>query len=574
MGGSHRFCSRGFVVLAAATGLACSSESSRATDAGAGGFPAGDSSTGANGGIAGTGAAASTGGSTAGGTDGGGAGGTGAGGGSGGTGGASGPCTTDAMCDDGIFCNGTESCTSSACQSGPSPCAGQVCDESGDVCQASTGAVITLDVATKYQTMTGWEATAQAGQDPIDTGGANFAAFKDEVFDRAVELGINRLRVEIRSGAENTTDHWSQLQAGTITTAQWKPLRYPIVNDDADAFHIEPTGFHFSQLDSVVNLIVLPMKQRVEALGEKLFINVNYVSFLAAAASLHASDPEEYAEFALATVQHLDTTFGIVPDTWEVILEPDNVTVWTGPTIGAAIARTAARFASSGYGSIKFVAPSNTNMTNAVTYFDQLIQVTGVAGTLSELSYHRYGGVSTASLQAIGQRAATYGIGTSMLEHIGSGVDDLYADLTTGMNSAWQQFTLAYPGTAVDDGGKYFGVENPTTLTPTVVMMSRTRLLRQYFKFVRAGAVRFGATSTSGTFQPVAFTNVGGSVVVPVKASAAGSFDVDGLPAGTYGIKYTTATDYDMNLPDQTVFSGQRLSTSIPAAGVVTIYGK
>ncbi len=39
-----------------------------------------------------------------------------------------------------------------------------------------------------------------------------------------------------------------------------------------------------------------------------------------------------------------------------------------------------------------------------------------------------------------------------MLEHIGSGTDDLYKDLTVGNVSRWQQFTLAFPSTA-DNGG-------------------------------------------------------------------------------------------------------------------------
>ncbi|MCP4593903.1 MAG: hypothetical protein GY842_24475, partial [bacterium] len=37
-------------------------------------------------------------------------------------------------CDDGLFCNGAETCVGGACTPGSDPCPGQSCDESGDVC--------------------------------------------------------------------------------------------------------------------------------------------------------------------------------------------------------------------------------------------------------------------------------------------------------------------------------------------------------------------------------------------------------------------------------------------------------
>ncbi|MBI1825865.1 MAG: IPTL-CTERM sorting domain-containing protein [Planctomycetes bacterium] len=41
----------------------------------------------------------------------------------------------DAICDDGLFCNGAETCTAAGCQSGEPPCAiGETCDENADTC--------------------------------------------------------------------------------------------------------------------------------------------------------------------------------------------------------------------------------------------------------------------------------------------------------------------------------------------------------------------------------------------------------------------------------------------------------
>jgi subtilisin family serine protease len=43
-------------------------------------------------------------------------------------------CTVDADCDDGLFCNGAETCVGGNCVPGTDPCPGQACDEANDVC--------------------------------------------------------------------------------------------------------------------------------------------------------------------------------------------------------------------------------------------------------------------------------------------------------------------------------------------------------------------------------------------------------------------------------------------------------
>jgi len=54
-------------------------------------------------------------------------------------------CTINADCDDGLFCNGAETCNAGSCQAGSDPCPGQGCDEatdsctSGGACSHSTG---------------------------------------------------------------------------------------------------------------------------------------------------------------------------------------------------------------------------------------------------------------------------------------------------------------------------------------------------------------------------------------------------------------------------------------------------
>lgn len=427
---------------------------------------------------------------------------------------------------------------------------------------------ITLDPSTRYQTMTGWEATAEGGQ--LDV--ASYSSYRDKLLDLGVNtLGINRLRVEVKSGAENPVDTWAQYQAGALSDSAWRCQRYATINDNSDPTVVNPAGFHFSELDATMNRLVLPMKALMDARGEHLYINVEYVAFAKQCANTpyaHYNNPAEYAEFVLETYQHLKSTFNITPDSWEVILEPDNTGgLWDGTMIGRAIAAAGDRLKAAGF-TPHFVAPSTMNMSTAVTFIDAMMAVPGAQQYVKELSYHRYAGVSNDALAAIAARAKQYGMQTAMLEHIGSDYNDLYADLVTGQNSAWQQFTLGYPGS--DGGGAYFIVG--TGASPSITMGSRTAYLMQYFHYIRSGAVRIGTSAATDAVAPVAFINTNGGYVVVTRTTGAVTFRINGLPAGSYGISYTVGSATGAQLPAVTLSKGQGVDVAMPAAGVVTVY--
>jgi hypothetical protein len=131
-----------------------------------------------------------------------------------------------------------------------------------------------------------------------------------------------------------------------------------------------------------------------------------------------------------------------------------------------------------------------------------------------------------------------------------------------GRNSAWQQETIR----------GFFDIDDSIPNNPVVSIDDGSKFTRQYYRFVRRGAVRIRATSDSDTFDPVAFINANSRYVVVVKANTGGNFTLDGLPSGAYGIKYTTASEYDVDLPDQSISTGEYVSTNIPNAGVLTVY--
>ncbi|MBL0169307.1 MAG: hypothetical protein IPP90_01085 [Gemmatimonadaceae bacterium] len=296
--------------------------------------------------------------------------------------------------------------------------------------------------------------------------------------------------------------------------------------------------------------------------GERLYVNLCYVAFVNSSNGYVHEDPAEYAELMVAAFQHLRDKYQLTPDAVEMILEPDNSSMWRGTLIGRAMVATASRLAAAGFHP-EFIGPSNTSMANAIEYFDDMIQVPGVPALLKELSYHRYRGVSDGNSVT----CALIRHRTAMLEHINSDVEDLYKDLTIANASGWEQFALAFATS--DDGAQYYTWNNGAPV------LSRTaRYLRQYFRYVRRGAVRVGARSDSSTVRPVAFQNTNGSMAIVMHLARGGELAVRGLPSGSYGASLTSDAQTGQELGVFSASATGEVRFSAPFAGVVTLYRK
>lgn len=420
---------------------------------------------------------------------------------------------------------------------------------------------ITVNPSVTYQTMVGWEASAQAGQDYPD-----WNLYKNSLMDQAVADGINRLRLAVTHNVEASTPNFN----GSV-------------NDNNDPHVINPAGFQWGNTNGVDGDIEVAnlMRTRLAARGETLYVNAIYVDFRSAYTFDHHTNPEEYAELMEALFLRT-ATYGWVPDSIEVLLEADaisNIKWWksdtatpSGAKLAAVIIATRNRLAAHGWFP-KFIAPGTTNCDMADVFFNAMKAANpAIVPLMSELSYHRYGGGAGCTQAMVDQNRAVAeanGIALSMLERIGATYHTLHTDLKLNNNVAWQQFALGYDSAITGDDGSVYYLVNHTTHAVTIA--SRTKFLRQYFKFIRRGAIRIDATSTNPALDPVAFINSDGKWVVVVKATAGATFTIPNLPAATYGIKYTTGAQYDIDFPDQT---GTQVITTIPAAGVITIYGR
>lgn len=421
---------------------------------------------------------------------------------------------------------------------------------------------ISVDPTQRYQTILGWEGTMEIGS---PQSASLMASYQDELFDRVVqELGLNRIRLSVRSGAQNSTDWFDRWVKNQIPYEEWRARRYEI--------HPQRV-YHFTELDFWAEHSVEPFRRRLQARGERLYVSLCYVNFEKQVPNQvyhHWDHPEAYGAFMAAAFRHLDARYGWTPDAIEVVLEPDNIEGWTGERIGAAIVAAGDSLRAAGYHP-DFIAPSTTSMSRSIAYFDEMMQVPRVLSYLKELSYHRYRGVSGSSLETIRQRAAQHGLRTAMLEHIGSGYEDLHQDLEVGGNSAWALFVIA--GTESSQRrGMYYLVEIQPDGRARVVETEQARFLKLYFRYVRRDAVRVAATSSDGSLDPLAFQNTDGSLVVVVKAEKGADFSVGGLPPGAYRARYSTEDENDVDGGRTVVPEGGLVTTRIPARGVLTIH--
>ena len=418
---------------------------------------------------------------------------------------------------------------------------------------------------TALQTMIGLEGAASIGQDFCNAAG--IANSRAEIMSRSVdEFGLDRVRLEIRSGAENPVD-WFDLyyNQGVINRDEWKTHRYEMINDNANPGAADQNGFWFTEMDLAISQVVEPLRQLLAVRGRQLYVALNYVSF--ATGGLHAVSPDEYAEFMVEAFRHIETNHGWVPDAVELILEPD-LGSWTATQFANNLQVLRSRMAAAGYFP-EYIGPSTTDMAKAPVYFDAALNVIG-ANLLDEISYHKYRGVSSQAYSDIRSRMIQHGIRSGMLEKLNESHLGFERDLVEGLTSTWTQLGISQCGP--QSGGDYFYVDDSNPQNPIVHVTSNTKYIPQYSRRVHRGAVRYEVIAATALHAPFAFRNSDGKWTVVVRTDSTQAFTITGLPAGNYETFYTTQSDYLKSLPDASTDSNGGLTVRIPAAGVITVH--
>lgn len=445
--------------------------------------------------------------------------------------------------------------------------------------------IITIDTTITYQTIHSWE----AGTSIVVTDGENIATdpminiVKEDLAKYAVDtLGINRLRLEVRAGSENTRDYWNEYIAEEVPYEEWRANRYANINDNDDPDDLNMDGYHFSELDVKINNAVLPVKEYLESKGEKLYINLCYVAFTGQIKDgeyIHR-DPQEYGEFILAVFTHMQQTYGFVPDGVEAILEPDVANFGTGTLVGECVVAAGDKLKANGYNP-EFIGLSNTNLFNANNpkYYNDFIEVEGVLNYWKEYSYHCYAGRTDSLLNALAERADSYGLRTSMLEWWTNGntYERLHTDLKVGNNSTWQyRFSLGTHQNSDNNGGLTrvtFDDDNNYTITPK----HGVPYIGFYQRNIRPGDVRVEASTNDSKADPIAFKTPDGRIKVVVSCSEGGVIDFENIPQGIYSVRKMTGNPRQLPNGDELVVKDIEiadedvLSVEINGQGIIII---
>ncbi|MBX3042909.1 MAG: hypothetical protein KIT33_01555 [Candidatus Kapabacteria bacterium] len=444
--------------------------------------------------------------------------------------------------------------------------------------------VIFVDTTISYQTIQGWE----CGSSTVAVQGKNIETdtslsyFRNDLINIIADsIGITRMRLEVRSGSENSADNWRKYIDSSISYDDWRAIRYATVNDNDDPDILNMDGFHFSELKIKMRNSVLPLRERLKEKGENLYINLCYVAFTPQITDgdFHHRDPREYAEFILAVFKFMDSEYGFVPDAVEVILEPDVAKFGDGKLVGECMVAAGDKLKENGYFP-EFIAPSTTNLINANSenYIGKFLKVPRVFEYWKEFSYHAYTGRVDSNLTKIADLAKANNVRTSMLEWWTNGntYETLHKDLTLGNNSAFQHYSPLCIPFGVDYTGLTKIVFNSQD-DYRIIIHDNVKYILQYFKNIRPRAVRKHAISNNSILNPVVFKNTNGNYVAIVTSQGKSDINIVGLPRGEYELIYTTGwgnnppTNYMVSKPNQIINENDTLKTNISDRGLIVI---
>jgi len=105
--------------------------------------------------------------------------------------------------------------------------------------------IVTVDTSIQHQRITGWEAMGWMANFDTPWQIAHLDDWNDSVANACADIGINRIRLEVRSGAENPIDYFTQYITGQISRTAWKAQWYNSINDNGNSAIVNDTGFHF-----------------------------------------------------------------------------------------------------------------------------------------------------------------------------------------------------------------------------------------------------------------------------------------------------------------------------------------
>ena len=403
--------------------------------------------------------------------------------------------------------------------------------------QAST-VVVTVDPSRTYQTIRGWGADMSFIRD------LNYVSQPtlDQIIEEAVnDLGLTFLR----------------LGFGYL---------YEPFNDNADPRNINWSAFLDKRsIDLEAARGLLAFKQKVEANGgTPVFLLNKDWEDTAPSWMTHA----EFAENVAATILYYRNQHGIDVAYTSIDNEPQRFDPYT-PAVQQAMIKVMGPALESFGLATKIALAEGIDAKSTWDYVSFMQNDASVWSYIGLLNWHLYG-TNDPFRSQLRDFGRARGIPTAQTEYPAR-INDLVDDLVLGGVSYWTRYHIADrgAGAASSSVGSYFATDFDAT---SFLRNAEYWRFRQFMRYVRPGAVRIDATSTSSSVRPFAFDRSGTRVVVLINDSSSNvSVTVQGLTPGSYGSSQAVGQTF-RELGVQTLGPSLAMNLAIPASGILTIY--
>ncbi len=364
------------------------------------------------------------------------------------------------------------------------------------------------------------------------------------------DMGITRVRIEVGPQVEQT-------------------------NDNDDPFRADAKAFRFAWQDDQVERHLLPLKERIEAAGDRMVVYVSY-DLRSKLTPAFLLEPEEYAEMAVVFLAHIRERYGIEPDYWSVLNEPGNDRPGDPRTCAELTAAAGRRIADAGFRT-RMSGPECVNVAQADRYLKAMAESPASLEHFRQITYHLYHGSAqnAAARRAVRDWARKLNITAAQTEWMeGTGLDvarHILLCLTEADAVAWDRFGA--------DGFFTFPYRvwlDPKSDAMPLSLNATAHHIRQFSRYIRPGAVRVGLEGGSESVRGVAFLPKDKETPVVVLLNTAdrkAAAEIDGLPEGAYGGSFTSEPEkaYGREIPALRVTKSGRLAIALPPRSVTTL---
>jgi O-glycosyl hydrolase len=434
---------------------------------------------------------------------------------------------------------------------GDTTAAAAACYASADI-PASGPGIVTIDPASRFQTMQGFGTTERLFDDPHVT----------ETFDPVTK------RAAVIPPAADQARILDALYVDLgLTRVRFHPDLIEPVNDNADPNVADLSKFDFSWQKSDGHIAHI---RNLLARG----VTTYFASPITLEPWMNSSNPAEYAEWVIVMLRHWRAQ-GLEMPYYSIVNEPgfSRSGIWPGTWMRDVVKILGPRLAAEGF-KTKLVVPDDVDPMQALGRLQVILADPDARRYIGAVAYHLYSRGGEAQVK---QLAEQYGLPIWMTEF--STGDDWFQWAVI-----MQQMIADYGASAVDYMWGYFGDWDKSQLIRIRVdngayagfdFTRQHYVMGQYSKYVRPGAVRVGATSGEADVKVAAFVDGTREIVVATNTGSQQhtvQFELASVCVTHVDPIRTSGTENLQALPTLTL-DQPRFSTTLPPRSVTTFVG-